>query len=484
LDDSARHDDPFVQQVGAYIEAHQLIPPRAGVVVGVSGGVDSVALLCVLVHLAKSRERKWDLTVGHLDHALRSSSADDAAFVSELAEKWSVPCVVERRKIAREVSKMPGGIEETGRGIRYEFLTETAAKCGASIVAVAHHADDNVETILYRIARGTHLRGLSGIPVSRALGESNISLVRPLLGSRRADIESFARRCHLDWRTDRTNVEVRYRRNFIRCELLPLMREKLNVRVDEALERVSAAAGEAEEYLLARAQEVLERGELRRDSDEVVVDLNRLVDQPPIIRRYVMRIILENLGASFRKVTREGFERLDRLVEPGGASSVTVSGDLVARRKGERIVVSRCRGEQRTDVREVDLDCPGVTDLGDDFQIACRIEPFDAKVFEAHCERHGGREEMLDADQIIGELISRPRRPGDAFHPLGCGGRQSVSDFLTNLKLPRHKRAAVRCICDSEGIIYVAPLRIDERVKLTDTTRRVLRVRLRGFGDP
>ena len=443
-----------------------------------------MALLGVLVHLGRTGTRNWDLTVGHLDHTLRPDSSDDAAFVTALAKKWSVPCVVGKRDVHCEARKKGRGIEETARSLRYEFLSETAAQCGASIVAVGHHADDNVETILYRIARGTHLRGLGGIPVSRGLGESNITLVRPLLGSRREEIEDFCRRCHLDWRSDRTNTEIRYRRNFIRCELLPLMREKLNVRVDEALGRISAAASEAEEYLLARAEAVLHRARLREDPDSVVVDLGPLLEEPPILRRYVMRLVLEKLGVPFRNMTRERFEQLSDLVEPDGVSSVAVSGNFIARREDDRIVISRCRPERRADVPEVSLKCPGLTDLGGGREIACRIEPFDSQAFEAHCSWHPRGEEMLDADRVRGPLVSRPRRGGDAFRPLGCGGRQSISDFLTNLKLPRSRRDAVRCICDSEGIIYLAPLRIDERLRITPRTRRVLRIVAPGFDDP
>jgi tRNA(Ile)-lysidine synthase len=247
--------EAFVREVGAFIDARSLLPPGAAVVVGVSGGADSAALLAVLRRLAAMPARGYRLTAAHLNHALRPDAQADADFVADLARRWGIPCVVGRREVAAEARAAGQGIEQAAREARYEFLTQTAKAAGASHVAVAHHADDNVETILYRVVRGTHLRGLAGISASRGLGDSGIALVRPLLERKRVEIEEFCRAEALAWCADSTNADTSYRRNFIRHDLLPLLRSRLNRRADEALLRLAQAAAGAEDVLssLARA---------------------------------------------------------------------------------------------------------------------------------------------------------------------------------------------------------------------------------------
>ena len=176
-----RQNNCLTESVARFIDARRLIEPAGGVVVAVSGGCDSVALLAVLRELADRPGCKWQLTVAHLNHGLRKEADADAEFVAELADKWHMACVVERVDVAAEARRTGRGIEEAGRSLRYDFLSATAAKLAAACVAVGHHADDNVETVLSRILRGTHLRGLAGMPAIRKLQGCDIMLIRPLL---------------------------------------------------------------------------------------------------------------------------------------------------------------------------------------------------------------------------------------------------------------------------------------------------------------
>jgi len=347
-------------------------------------------------------------------------------------------------------------------------------------VATAHHADDNVETILHRIVRGTHLRGLAGIPAVRGLGGSDVRLVRPLLEITRAEIEAFLRARNVAWRHDSTNADTLYRRNFIRNELLPLLRGKLNARADDALLRLSAAAAEAEEFLAARAGELLSKAWRATGPTAGELDLAALGDAPPILRRYVVRGALERVGAPLRMIGAERLMQLDELAAPGGApSAITLPGGFRVRRVGESLRIEPVSDASAAEtLTAVTLCVPGVAELGDGRSVVCEVEPFDAEAFRRHCLHRTDGEELLDADAIRGRLLARGRRRGDAFVPLGCPGRQTVSDFLTNAKLPRARRNRAVCICDETGVVWLAPLRIDDRVKVTAATRRVLRLRL------
>ena len=476
------HSDPLVGAVATFIDARRLLAPGSGVVVGVSGGVDSVALLAVLRELASEDGRGYRLTVAHLDHALREDSAADATFVADLARQWSLPCTCERRDVAAEARDRGESIEQAGRTVRYEFLRNAAAAASADRVAVAHHADDNVETVLYRIVRGTHLRGAGGIPASRRLGVSPVTLIRPMLDCRREEIEAFCQRAGLTWREDPTNADTRMRRNFIRHELLPLLRERLNPRADEAVLRLAAAAAQTESVLAELAAAALGRATREADDGRVVLDAAALAQEPPSVRAFALREALERLGVPMRSVGADRLAELADLPCGGDSGGVCLPGGYEARREAGEVILERSPAPTPP-ADAVVLDLCGETILPDGQRIVCRTAAFDSAAFVRHCSDPPGGVEILDADAIRGRLLCRPRRNGDVFVPLGCPGRQSVGDFLTNLRLPRRRRENVRCVCDEVGIVYVAPLRIDDRVRVTPRTQRVLHIEFPAEGD-
>lgn len=480
MDAGRDNPDTFAEGVAGFIESRSLLARGASIVVGVSGGADSVALLAVLRELAARSRCAYRLTVAHLNHRLRDDAEADELFVAQLARRWGIPCVIARRDVGAEARRTSQSIEQTARTLRYEFLRSAARDARAGYVAVGHHADDNVETILYRIVRGTHLRGLAGIPESRPLGEG-VTLVRPLLSSRRSEIEDFCTRSNLAWRTDPTNTDTAYRRNFIRHELLPLLREKLNPRTDEALLRLGAAGGKAEAVLRELGDAALARAAGEQDDRRIVLDPEVMRAEKPVIRAYALRAAMERLGAPLRMIGAERLAETARLAEAGPPAAVTLPGGFAVRRETGRIVVEKSedpRAAAGGDDAVVAMQCPGRTVLPDGRAVSCRLEPFEPDAFAEHCRNHPPGVELLDADRLGGALTIRSRLQGDAFRPLGASGRQSVGDFLTNLKLPRSRRERVLCICDESGIVYLAPLRIDDRVKITSATRRVLRIHL------
>ena len=489
MDEEPGRTDPFVEAVSRFIDERALLAPKGGIVVGVSGGADSVALLDVLRELSRRQGWAYHLTIAHMNHLLRDTAEADAAFVADLAASLDIPCIVKRQDVAAEARRTGQGVEQAGRSLRYAFLRDAAVQAGAPYVAVGHHADDNAETILYRIVRGTHLRGLSGMPASRLMEGSPVTLVRPLLSCRRAEIEGYCRRRSLSWRTDPTNADTRYRRNFIRHELLPLLREHLTPLVDDALHRLAGAAAEAEAFLADLASGVILAA--RKDSSprRSVLDAGLLADHKPILRRYALRAELERLGAPMRAVDGELLSRLAELADQPPPAAVALPGGFVARREGLELIVeapqeaagpSRGSHARAAGPKDLPLDCPGRTVLDDGRAILCQVQPLDAAAFENHCRTRPDGVELLDADKVSGHLVCRYRRPGDTFRPLGCPGMQSVSDFLTNRKLPHRLREGVLCICDDAGIVYAAPLRIDDRVRITPATTRVLRIEIQA----
>jgi tRNA(Ile)-lysidine synthase len=472
--------DELVADVAGFIDRLGLLRRGQGVVVGVSGGPDSVALLAVLRDLAAQAARGYRLTAAHMNHQLRPAAAEEAQFVARLAEQWGIPCVVEARDV-RAAAKAGGqGIEAAARDLRYDFLLAVAARCGADIVAVGHHADDNVETILQRIVRGTHLRGLAGIHASRRLGPGGPLLVRPLLEVRRERIEAFCRRCGLEWRTDESNADPAYRRNFIRHELLPLLRARLNERAEEALLRLAAAAGTADEHLGQEGRRVLERAVRHRTDRRVVLAASALAVEDELVRTYALRAAMEDLHAPLGDLSAELMAELAELPMSAPPAAVTLPGRFLARREGGELVIEAPPAGDglvpREPMWETEVQIPGRTTLPDGRCVVAHVGPFHGPAFVAHCISHPPGVELLDADSIRGRLVCRPRRPGDQFVPLGAPGTQTVSDFLTNARLSQRHRDAVLCLCDEEGVVYLAPLRIAERARVTENTRNVLRI--------
>jgi tRNA(Ile)-lysidine synthase len=486
----------LLQTVARTIDDHRLILPGATVVVGVSGGVDSVAMLRVLHQLSVEPSRRYRLAVAHLDHGLRDQAAADARFVAELARTLGLPYFGRQCDVRAHALATGQGIEQAGRQLRYDFLFETARQLESVCVAVGHHADDNAETVLHRILRGTSLHGLKGIAIRRRLlaGE-DVELARPLLACRRSDIELYARQEGLTWREDASNADIHYRRNFIRHELLSAIREKFNARADEALLRLAQHAAEIDAFLASQAQALLAAAAVAAPSDgqtvEASFDANRLALADPAVQAYAIRQILEQAGLPMRAVGQQQICELRGMFSADGPRTLSLGGSFAARREGGRFVVGPAPQGHEEDgpCFEIMLALPGTTRLPDGGNISCRLDTFDPSAFAEHLRvsRRSSRPESvtedfdrhvewLDADQVHGPLRLRPRRDGDTFKPLGCPGGKSVSDFLTDLKLPHPLRPKVLCLCDELGIVCLWPLRIDQRTRVTNRTSRVLRI--------
>jgi tRNA(Ile)-lysidine synthase len=290
---------------------------------------------------------------------------------------------------------------------------------------------------------------LAGIPAHRPLGGSRARLIRPLLETRRAEIEAFCRRHGLAWRTDETNADTGYRRNFVRHELLPLLRAHLNPAVDDAVLRLAGFAAEAEAHLAELGAAALDRARVEQSPARLVLDAAALAAEHRLPRTYALRAALERLGAPLGGLTAGHLAALATLPAAGPPAAVALPGGWLARREATKLVIEPAGGGPADGpAPEVPLACPGVTELADGRRVLCELLPFSEVDFVGHCVRHVEGVELLDAGRIRGALVCRQRREGDAFVPLGGPGRQTVSDFLTNARLHRSRRQDVLCIAD------------------------------------
>ncbi|MEE8169090.1 MAG: tRNA lysidine(34) synthetase TilS [Phycisphaerae bacterium] len=348
----------FHRRLLAEIRGLRVVSARASIVVGTSGGADSMALLDGLAALAYRRDAQWRLHAAHLNHGIRPrAAARDAAFVRRQAERLGLPCheqCVDTPSIAK---RDRSNLEETARRLRYAFLEQTAGRVGALLIAVGHHADDQAETILHHVIRGTGLRGLAGMPACRPVSEASpIQLIRPLLAFRRADLEAYLKARGVSYQTDRSNADVRYTRNLLRRRVLPLLEREINPRTVEALLRLSKQTQAAADMVAQQAAELLppvlesSMGPRGRGSSEVpretrvVISLAAFRECPALVQAEAIRQALRRAGAGLREV---GFERLtaaaDVLIHGRGGARVEFPGGFAAVRRGRNIVVERVR---------------------------------------------------------------------------------------------------------------------------------------------
>lgn len=357
--------DAMLERLAATVDAGGLLCPGERVLVGVSGGVDSVALLHALAMLARNPRRCYSLIAAHLDHGLRADSAEDAAFVAALAEQLHLSCVRERIEVNPLIRQHGQGIEHAARTARYEFFARQARRENARAVAVAHHADDNAETILFRILRGTGMRGLKGMEAQRRLPFSDrehpVRLIRPFLEFRRAEILSYAQAAGLRWREDSTNQQTHYRRNFLRHNLLPLARRRVNRQADEALLRLGKQAGQVEAWLTHQARERLARAVAHEDSHTILLDLLVFAPDPndtneSILRTTAYHLILERLGAPQRDLTAEHLAGIDALLSLS-EGTVNLPSGFQARRQRNHLLFQKPHGTQCPNRKK---NCPGI----------------------------------------------------------------------------------------------------------------------------
>lgn len=304
------------------IEKFQMLEPNEIVVVGVSGGPDSLTMLHVLWGLRK--RFGWQIIAAHFNHGLRGEDADaDEEFVKSFCEKNQIQCVTGKADVRALAREEKLSIAQAGRRARYRFLAEVARQVGSRKVALGHTATDVIETMMLNLFRGTGVDGLQGIPPTSPLtihgeveseGEGQIWVVRPLILCWREETEAYAKVYRLNPRVDKSNLDIKNPRNWIRLELLPLLRRKFG-KVDSALWRLTELARDESEFLNKLANEQLERIKVHIDSQKVAVKRDELLVLPKSLRRRVIRCMVERLVGPLNEVSLEHVETVLRLIE-------------------------------------------------------------------------------------------------------------------------------------------------------------------------
>lgn len=455
-----------------HVQVTGLLSPGEGVVVACSGGADSVVLLDLLSRLSKGGF-ELRLHVAHADHGLREDSAEDCRFVRKIASDLGVDFSFCELQMDPDAS----GTEATARELRYDFLLQRARETASAVVAAGHHADDQVETVLFRILRGTGVRGLAGIPASRQLDE-DVRLVRPLLPFTRREILDYAAARGLDYVDDATNFEPIYARNRMRLEILPALRRRFP-HLDRALLDLSASAEDVYEGTAHAAEEFLARA-LVEDSTSPAFRLETLEEEGRFFLARALERAYELAGAPRDGLFRTHYETFFSMVERGQPPSASLPGGLFAEIVRDTLVFRRSPRPAKPDPVEF---APGGDASFGEWKIFTRVIDLSEKEFREFLEYKTPLEEMVDADKAGNALTLRARERGDRFRPLGMKGEKRLSDFFNDLKLTRYERDDTALLVTERGVLWVVGMRIADWAAVDHTTTRCLLLKAERAGD-
>ncbi len=465
---------------------YQMIEDGDSVLVGVSGGPDSVALTHALVRMAG--RYSLNLGIAHLNHAIRGEDSEkDARFVDRLARDHGLPFFTRTVDIPRLQKQIGGSLEACGRRERHRFFFEIATSKRYDKIGMGHHADDNAELVLMNLIRGSGTKGVSGIPPVRETDGGRCRIIRPLIHCTKAEILAFLKCEKLAYRLDSSNADLSFLRNRVRHQLLPILRESYNPGIDAALNRFADISQSDDAWMRAETGSRFEAALLKADADRVVLDIQPLKQTHPAIQRRLLREAIGRVKGDLRRIRYDHIvSALTFLKREGRCRSIDLPGRVQIRRGPGTLSVVR----EAVALREL----KAIDGLRHELEFRYRVHgPCSLDIKEIPMRMTFSRVDRaqiptpygfadqtacFDMDRLAFPLVLRNPRPGDRFRPLGMRGTQKVSRFLMNNKVPRIERASHPVLTSRDKVVWVVGYRIDASVKIGAATRTVFKAEL------
>jgi tRNA(Ile)-lysidine synthase len=460
----------ILERVRATIHERQLLPPEGGtVIVGYSGGADSTALL----HLMTRLQGEFNLRVhaAHLHHGMRLEADDDVRVCEAVCAGLGVPLHVERVDVPALAQAQRVSLEEAGRNARYAFFDRLARELNAVAVALAHTRDDQIETILINLLRGTGPRGLCGMPYKRD------HIIRPLLDATRAQTHQYCAAHGLPTIFDSTNLDPHQLRRRVRMELIPLLRD-LSPAFDRHLLRLADILENEEAWWDYEVRSLLECGSVASADAETLLQHSKVGREffthlhPAMQRRVLRKWLRARLGA-LRLPPYEILEGIRRAALEGKRTSWQLSDTLHLTTDETALTLHTKPPDPEPYEYPVQLETPILIPQAGAW-LEARLLNAPLPSLEATPD-----DAFLDADAVQGQLVVRNGRRGDRFQPLGMPAPKKLSDIFIDRKIPRAERWRLPLLCDAAGILWVPGYTIAARAQITPDTRRVLHITLR-----
>lgn len=447
-------------KVYRYIQENKMLDKGEHVIVGVSGGADSVCLLNVLYNIGKS----MDVTVHavHINHGIRGNEADeDENYVKTLCGKMGITIDCMHYDIPRLAREEGRSEEEMGRIMRYKAFEEMLSRYNAHKIAVAHNANDSVETVVYNMCRGTGIKGVTGIAAVRG------NIIRPLLCASRKEIEQYAEEKGLEYRTDSTNLQCEYTRNKIRLELLPYLNENINEKSSEHILALSMQLGEIQQYVTQQVDKAFDKI-VQKKGNALVIKGQTFSKEASVVQKEIIRKCINIQAGRLKDVTSTHINIVLDIIGGGSGKRADLPYNLQCENVyGDcKIYKKTAVNKEETDTIEVKI--PGSYRLSDGSEMVFEWEnsiKFEEKIYT----------KWFDYDKISNVVQIRKREKGDYFK-VKNGGRKKLKDYFIDEKIPREDRDSIPVLADGSHIIWVVGHRISEAYKVSDSTQKVLKV--------
>ena len=486
----------LLEKIKSFCQKNRLITPDDTLVVGVSGGPDSLGLLHLLTSLCHDLNLPPP-TVAHLNHQLRRPDSDvEADFVRNIANQWQLTFFSESRPVADLAAQRRQSLEETARQVRYAFLWSIADKVGANKIAVGHNADDQVETVLMHFLRGSGLNGLRGMASQVNIAalplhphditppsSKPVALIRPLLDTPRHEIETYCHAHQLNPRYDSSNQDTTFFRNRLRHELLPYL-ESYNPNIRQRLQntaKIAAAENDLIEQQVDRVWPDIIAAAVAQTIDFV---RESWLDLPMGMKRATLRRAIQQLQGHLFNIGFDHIENAISVLAKGQTGAlITWPDGLTIRLNYETISITSNLAsvqEQAADFaqpaisRPLIVQLPGLTPLPlTNWQLKTTLWPMTRAAWPK-IKQANRWEAFIDAAAVGSDIKLRTRQPGDQFHPLGAGHRKTVKRFMIDAKIPAAYRRRLPILVADDRILWLCGYRLDDRAKITEQTRQVV----------
>lgn len=444
------------------------LPDICAIVVGVSGGPDSVALLHVLRALAERDGRDWRLLAVHVNHGLRGEEAlRDEQFVRELTHAWDIPLEVVRVDTAAHAAQSGLSIEAAGRELRYHALTSAAAATTGAFIATGHTADDQAETVLLNLVRGAGLRGLAGMPPRRG------AIVRPFGAVRHETIARALEEIGQEYALDSSNLAERYRRNFVRRRLIPTIQE-VQPQIVPVLVRTAADLRIDADFLEREAARAVGRMVIERAPEAITVDRAAYLSLHLALRRGAVREILERLLGTLSDIEEAHVTAIEQAIANGQSLSDRLPRRIAVDTRGTAFTLRHGCPLPAPPLEPVVMTVPGwaVTGVG---TLGAEVERVnDREALNRLVTVCGPYHAVCDADRLGTSLTIRSRTPGDRINPLGSPGSKKIQDVFVDRHVPRAERDRVPIVTAGTDVVWIPGMMLSRDVAISPETERVV----------
>ena len=444
------------------ISEQSLFAPGDTIIVALSGGADSTALLDLLSRLPGLSPR---LVAAHLNHCLRGPESDrDEEFVRSLAEQYRIPLECRRVDVKEHSRRERLNLEDAGRRARIGFLSELRDSWQATAVALAHHADDQAETVLMRLLRGAGPGGLAGMPY-----RNGRKFIRPLLGVTRAELAAYLAERGLAWREDTSNQDTTFLRNRIRHDLIPLL-EQYNPAIRERLAATAAVLADEHHFLNQITKEAVDRA-CAGDGDTFTCSVKHLSEEPPALRRRFLRLLLERLAGNLDHFTGRHIEAMEHLLDSTRPNAVlNLPQRITALREYDSLVLRRTPTPKPSAMGVLAIAGTGHYPLPGGASLTLTSVPASAVT-----EPLAADTALFNPDNAPFPWHVRMFQNGDRIIPFGMAGSKKVKELFIDAKVPRSRRRSIPLLFCGETLLWVCGLRTSQLARLDDTSDRAIK---------